>query len=164
VTNGQQWQRMGITIDPNFFYWWPRPVGFGHGGCQRAPGRVLFVETNVDLTAMNCEGFLYLVKHPCVGTGNTASISTGLSPRSGSHVTSRWRVGNCSWRSPGLGWSGDWTPLRCSIRWAARSGTGRDRAGPGRHRWCSRCTVDSPAGPLTPLTGPFGLSIDSGSV
>jgi hypothetical protein len=46
-------------------------------------------------------------------------------------------------------------PLRCSVRWAARSGTGRGRADPGRHRWCSRCSVGSLAGPLTPLTGPL---------
>ena len=49
-------------------------------------------------------------------------------------------------------------PPRCSIRWAARSGTGRDRAGPGHHRWCLRCSVGSPVGSLTPSTGPFATA------
>ena len=82
-------------------------------------------------------------------------IPTGLPPRSGTPVICRRQFGTCLWTSTGLGWNDDGTALRYSTRWADRSGTSRDPASPGRPRWRSRCSVGSPTGPLTPLTGPL---------
>ena len=107
------------------------------------------------VSARSCEGFLYLVKGSMSDPGITASIPIGLPPRSGAQVICWRQFGTYFWTSHGLGWNDDGTPPDCPIRWAARSGTGHDRAGPGRHRWCSRCSVGSPTGPLTPVTGPL---------
>jgi len=82
-------------------------------------------------------------------------IPTGLPPRSGTPVICRRQFGTCLWTSTGLGWNDDGTALRYSTCWADRSGTSRDPASPGRPRWRSRCSVGSPTGPLTPLTGPL---------
>ena len=91
--------------------------------------------------------------------GDRVSGVLGSQDRGGSGFVSQvicWRqFGTCFWTSTGLGRNDDGTPLRCSIRWAARSGTGHGRAGPGRHRGYSRCSVGSPAGPLTPMPGPL---------
>jgi len=88
----------------------------------------------------------------------TESILTGVPPGSGAQVICWRQFGTCLWTSPGVGWNDDGTPLRCSIRGATRSGTGHDRAGPSRHRWCSRRSVGSPTGPLMPLTGPLAFA------
>jgi hypothetical protein len=83
-----------------------------------------------ELPTKSCEGFLYLVKGiRCDGVGITASIPTGLPPRSGTDVNSSWLTGTYFWKSPGLGLSDDWTPPRCS--------------------------AGSPPSPSTPLTGPL---------
>ena len=149
---------MGRTISLNFFVWWPRSVGFGHAGRCQNPGRGRDRHRHARqchgrVSAGSCEGFLYLVKDSKSDPGTIASIPTELPPRSFAQVICWRQFGTCFWTSPGLGRNDDGTPLFCPIRWAPRSGTGHDRAGPGRHGWCSRCFVGSPTGPLTPVPG-----------
>jgi len=154
VTDGQVRHLMGSTFVLNFVVWRPRLVRSAHAGRQWTPGRGPDRRHHRRVAVHELWGVSLPSQEPDADPGTTDSIPTEL-PRSAAYVTCTWLFGTYTWTSLGLGWKDDWMPLRCPIRWAARSGTGHDRAGPGRHRWCSRRSVGSPAGPLTPVTGPL---------